>query len=246
MENASKALVMAGGILIALLIIGALLLMFNNLSSYQNSNQQNIKDEQIVEFNNKFTTYIRDDVRGNELYSLLNSVIDYNRRKTIEGDEGAIQIAYMPMEVKFIIDKNDRKKLSIDDINRIILKDEYVINKSNNSFEQDVNNSMKNVITKEYTENILNSLTIAITKIFLPENASDEEKDKAVEAFKSITGLNVNYSDLEKGKPIREKVYKYYEYVQFKRAHFDCIDSKYDNNTGRITYLEFKFNGTIQ
>ena len=29
MENASKALIMAGGILIALLVLGALLLMFN-------------------------------------------------------------------------------------------------------------------------------------------------------------------------------------------------------------------------
>ena len=32
MENASKALVMAGGILIALLVLGALLLMFNQVS----------------------------------------------------------------------------------------------------------------------------------------------------------------------------------------------------------------------
>ncbi len=33
MENASKALIMAGSVLIALLIIGALILMFNNLSN---------------------------------------------------------------------------------------------------------------------------------------------------------------------------------------------------------------------
>ena len=38
MENASKALIMAGGILIALLVLGALLLMINNLSDYQKSN----------------------------------------------------------------------------------------------------------------------------------------------------------------------------------------------------------------
>ena len=31
MENASKALIMAGGVLIALMIIGALVLMFSNL-----------------------------------------------------------------------------------------------------------------------------------------------------------------------------------------------------------------------
>ena len=34
MENASKALIMAGSILIGLMVIGALLLMFNSLSSY--------------------------------------------------------------------------------------------------------------------------------------------------------------------------------------------------------------------
>ena len=33
MENASKALLMAGGILIALMIIGALVLLGNNLSN---------------------------------------------------------------------------------------------------------------------------------------------------------------------------------------------------------------------
>lgn len=139
MENATKALVMAGSILIALLIIGALLLMFNNLSSYQNTNQQNIKDAQIVEFNNQFTTYIRDDVRGNELYSLLNSVIDYNRRKTIEGDEGAIQIGYQPMEVKFSLKSpngKDRKEFSIDGNNRIFKSNDYIVNKSDNTFER--------------------------------------------------------------------------------------------------------------
>ena len=52
MENASKALLMAGGILIALLVIGALLLMFNQLSSYQKTNSDVEKQSQLVEFNN--------------------------------------------------------------------------------------------------------------------------------------------------------------------------------------------------
>ena len=85
MENASKALVMAGSILIGLLVLGALILLFNNLSSYQNADIQNTRQAQVVEFNNEFTTYIREDVRGNELYSLLNRIIDYNKRKTLEG-----------------------------------------------------------------------------------------------------------------------------------------------------------------
>ena len=48
MENATRALTMAGGILIALMILGALFLMFNNLSSYQNQNDTSTKSTQIA------------------------------------------------------------------------------------------------------------------------------------------------------------------------------------------------------
>ena len=57
MENATRALTMAGGILIALMILGALFLMFNNLSSYQNQNDTSTKSTQIAEFNNQFEPY---------------------------------------------------------------------------------------------------------------------------------------------------------------------------------------------
>ena len=67
MENATRALVMAGGILIALMILGALLLMFNNLSSYQNSNDANTKSSQIAEFNNQFEPYNKKDLTLMEL-----------------------------------------------------------------------------------------------------------------------------------------------------------------------------------
>ena len=106
MENASKALIMAGSVLIALMIIGALILMFGNLTSYQGTDTQSTRSAQVTEFNNQFETYNRDDVRGSDLYSLLNKVIDYNRRQTTAGtgnDRGQ-ELAYMPMEVNFTID----------------------------------------------------------------------------------------------------------------------------------------------
>ena len=82
MENASKALLMAGSVLIALMIIGALLLMFNNLSSYQEADVQTTREAQVLEFNNQYETYNRKNVRGSDLYSLLNRVVDYNKRKS--------------------------------------------------------------------------------------------------------------------------------------------------------------------
>lgn len=83
MENASKALLMAGGILIALLVIGALMLMFNQLSYYQKSNSDNKKESQLVDFNKEYVQYTYDDLKGYELISLINKVNDYNSKTDV-------------------------------------------------------------------------------------------------------------------------------------------------------------------
>ena len=85
MENASKALIMAGTVLITLMIIGALVLMFNNLTAYQQSNNIEIENEEVIEFKSGYATYIRKDVRGSDLISLIHKVVDYNNRKTEAG-----------------------------------------------------------------------------------------------------------------------------------------------------------------
>lgn len=122
MENASKALIMAGGMLIALMIIGALILMFSNLSNYQQTRIEGEVDSQVVEFNNQFSTYNRPDVRGSELYSLLNRAINYNRTQSTAGTSWADQgknLAYEPVTIHFTMDIPD---LSADGTNRLFTK----------------------------------------------------------------------------------------------------------------------------
>ena len=57
MENASKALIIAGGILTAILVIGAVLLMVNNIGAYQDTQNSNEKNSQISKFNMDFERY---------------------------------------------------------------------------------------------------------------------------------------------------------------------------------------------
>ena len=72
---------MAGGILIALMILGALFLMFNNLSSYQNQNDTSTKSTQIAEFNNQFEPYNKkDNLTLMELHSVYNKVNSNNTK----------------------------------------------------------------------------------------------------------------------------------------------------------------------
>lgn len=245
MENASKALIIAGSVLIALMIIGALLLMFNNLSNYQQTNVQGTREAQIVEFNNQYETYNRKDVRGSELYSLLNRVIDYNRRKSTEGtgskDEGQY-LAYEPMQIKFTI--KDINQLSVDGITRLI-ESQYTISSTENTFEKEVKGTIDE-LENEYGSETLVNLTTNISKIF-PENPTEKQKEDAIARFNSAskTKTVTKWDEIKEGSIYRNDVYTYYEYIQFKRTHFDCTNAKYNSNTGRIVEMTFESNGKL-
>lgn len=43
----------------------------------------------------------------------------------------------------------------------------------------------------------------------------------------------------------KEKVYTYYEFMQFKRANFECTGVEYNSGTGRIISMNFEFTGKI-
>lgn len=79
MENASKALLMAGGILIAILIIGAVTFLFRDVTETQRVQEESIQVQQLNEYNKQFSGYER-ILYGHELLSLINKIINTNRR----------------------------------------------------------------------------------------------------------------------------------------------------------------------
>ena len=75
MENASKALIMAGSVLIAIVVISLLVIFFGNLRGLQNTTQSVEQVEQATEFNKQYDAYAR-DVYGSELLSIANKIND--------------------------------------------------------------------------------------------------------------------------------------------------------------------------
>ncbi len=256
MENASKALLMAGSILIALMVIGVLVLMFNNLSYYQKSSDENIKQAQIIEFNNQYETFNRPEVRGTELYSLLNKVIDYNRRKSevATGNDQGQDIRFEPMTiiVEFPDDNTMKEKWTFDNTIRLFkspiitktgLKNQIRLDKwVANQFETNLTTRIKE-LENDYGGKVgIANLSAGISNLF-PSIRNRETEDKSKQLYlrntkKSETFDNIN----KKNGTIYNDVCTYYEYVQFKRAYFDCTDVRYNNNTGRIIEMQFKYN----
>lgn len=108
MENAAKALLMAGGILIALLVMGALVLLFSNLSDYQNKTDASVKQSQIAEFNNQFEPYNRNDVTLMELKSLYNKILSNNAKSEYKIDTNILSI-YPNINADFLDIDEDEK-----------------------------------------------------------------------------------------------------------------------------------------
>lgn len=258
MENAVKALTMAGSVLIALVIIGAILLVFNNLNSYQKVNDQLKKDEKVLEFNNQFETYNRTDVRGSDLLSLINRVIDYNERQSYVGKEGQ-DLGYKPIILTIDLSKNMDNIRPRDKSHKPIFEEtSYTISGTVNTM-QGILSEIKGTegAEKSYTQTELSELVASAESIFLGNyNANDDTQDKAVEKYNSIVRKDkqiIDYRSIAPGSDIREKIYNYYEYIQFKRSYFDCVSDEasknsgveYDTN-GRIIKMTFYANGKLE
>lgn len=143
-----------------------------------------------------------------------------------------------------------------------LLNGNYTISGNTNEFSDDII-GMISALESNYGTDALTNLTTNLTKIF-PINPSESQKNNAVAAFKSAckrktintvknntsngssyTVDNIAWENLkdDTNGSIRRNIYTYYEYVQFKRAHFKCDDVTYNQETGRITRMDFSFTG---
>ncbi len=93
MENASKALIIAGEVLIALLVITMMVLIFTAFGSFSNNMHTKMVEAQAAEFNNRFYSFShRSDITAQEIVTIINYAkqandarqIDYNNRTESE------------------------------------------------------------------------------------------------------------------------------------------------------------------
>lgn len=75
MENASKALIIAGAILLSILIIALGVFVFNQARSAMGN--INMSEQEIAAFNSKFENYAGDQ-KGSSVKSLISTLRNYN------------------------------------------------------------------------------------------------------------------------------------------------------------------------
>lgn len=119
MENASKALLMAGGVLIAMAIIGLAVAAFMNATNFARENENAMSTSQIESFNRFYTAYLTtysgaSRIRCIDAVNILNRAIEdeleiVENSSLITSDDGfykADPINYLSGDVLYQLDYN--------------------------------------------------------------------------------------------------------------------------------------------
>lgn len=112
MENASKALLMAGGILIAIIILTLLIRTYGNIGAFQKQQLTAEEAKQIEEYNKDYTKYDGQYVYGTEVITVINRATNEKQRS---GQEAKIYITFKEGGYTYNIvdyDKNTGRRTS--------------------------------------------------------------------------------------------------------------------------------------
>ena len=91
MENASKALIIAGAILLSILLISMGIIVFRNASSTINS--ADMSETEVQTFNGKFTPYLGTNITANQVYTLCESVQTSNQSEKTNGTKRYVKVS---------------------------------------------------------------------------------------------------------------------------------------------------------
>ena len=246
MENASKALLFAGTILIAIMVVSLLMLTINRVSEYQSSSTELENASQLAEFNEQFTQYVRDDVKGVELISLLNKVVAYNQKESGPGEIDYTKKITITVNMKDFNQKHAASQLFGPGTNQ-----EYTVNSTNTD-----TGLMKIIDYQRNTElkygrhelSLLASNEESLRQYYTaatgPAGDRDRQEGKTLEYVlgKKIAN-NSNLKELE--NELKNKNFdiidKEAEYSNFKTSTFQCSGEPDYHGNGQVKSLSFEF-----
>lgn len=130
MENASKALLMAAGVLIGILVLTLALFLYSDFSSSISRVQSEREQAQDNQFNTQFTKYIGTDVTIYDIISVINLAKSNNQNYGLtQADASDLDSYYITVNI------NGRRQetKTQDELNQLLVND---LNSISNSTEE--------------------------------------------------------------------------------------------------------------
>ncbi len=219
MENAAKGLLMAGGMLLAVIVISLFIYGYTNVTHLAEADQNKELLEEIQEYNQQYLAYNKSAMYGTDVISILNLAISNNKLNNVQNtpnDQLFIDIAFKLNEP---IEDTAYK---------------YTYNTRTNLYEVikmvgDSRIATYGVSNFEFTNlNTYYSLSNNLEPITAFVKSSDERTEQK----------NITKTDRDTNT-VLEYTITYKGIADFKRKTFKCSKVEYDQ-FGRVKKLQFE------
>lgn len=210
MENAAKALTIAGGVLIAVMLAVLVYYVFTQWGESQKMQQEDVDTVKIEEFNKSYLSYEK-VLYGSELLGLVNKMSDYNISDDVRYN------AYGTMDLKVEI-----KLLSGSTDNLFNRTGTYSIS----TVKRTIDDVMRKTVEK-YSGKVSDSQWEFLAK---SSNNSEQSFDDLCQELNISSSVN--------RRELQEAAKEYYKYVQFKRMKFKHKETTF-YDTGRVKMMSF-------
>lgn len=233
MENASKALIMAGSVLIALLVIGIVSLMYTQLSEIQQTKSDVETTTKAIDYMKRFEQYNR-TVYGSELLSLGNLQLDYNYR---QADLQGYTPVTITVQIKKAVRENGKTYVSVG------VKDLSVIRSGLSSLEEDIayyeensngyqNKKESGKRSVSYYAQLSNRQIATLFEVSYSSGETDYEIGERLANSVQNPRTSKLLQDIELYTNLKAG------YTEFKNTSFTCQNIQYDNNA-RVSTMSF-------
>ena len=210
MENAAKALTIAGGVLIAVMLAVLVYYVFTQWGESQKMQQEDVDTVKIEEFNKSYLSYEK-VLYGSELLGLVNKMSDYNISDDVRYN------AYGTMDLKVEI-----KLLSGSTDNLFNRTGTYSLS----TVKRTIDDVMRKTVEK-YSGKVSDSQWEFLAK---SSNNSEQSFDDLCQELNISSSVN--------RRELQEAAKEYYKYVQFKRMKYKHKETTF-YDTGRVKMMSF-------
>ena len=228
MENASRALVIAGGVLLSLIIIGVVMFAYRGITSLQKEKDISLSNEQVSKINEQIEKYTKKSViYGSEVLSIFNAIEDYSRK--YPESEGYPKITAI---IKIKADgKNDVELFFKDEYNDEEYNDEQY--NSTQRLKGDYDSAIETRDDKGKIS-MSNGKTIEELYNFLK---TDSQK---LDSYYDLYGSNDDEYNVEEILQFLEEYEKYRNCINTFREKRFKASVEYSNTTGIIKKIEIQ------
>lgn len=225
MENASKALIVAGGILLALIVLTLLVYGLTATGRIEEAQNKADETEELAKFNMEYESYNKKRMYGIELISLINKAMEHNSKMNASKIDHPYYI-----NIKFTTIEPFKNQL-------------FRIDNTQESKEE---KEVKNVNTYKTDLQALGIYDQAKSKLSLAKGTYTLGTfQNNGESFVINNDFTIKFSasteDIIRTTVGGSTTYKIYSSLtNFKKAVFECQKVSYNKNTGRIYEIVFK------